>query len=93
MNRVKPPYRFKSPYWTHDLSGKRNIKYRYGLLNFGPNGGFEEISNSESNYYKSCTLDIESIAIDLLKILVDKKFKTKLKESFIEHVVTGRTII
>ena len=93
MNRVKPPYKFESPYWTHDPAGKQNDKYRFGLLSFGPNGGFKEVNNSESNYYKACTLDIESIATELLKILVNKKFKVISKESFLEYVVTGRTII
>lgn len=92
MSRVKPPYKFKSPYWTYDEIGKAGEKYRFGYLSFGPNGGFKKVSNSESNYYKACTLDIESIAIELLKILVDKKFKDRLEESCIEYVVTGRTI-
>lgn len=93
MNRVKPPYRFKSPYRKIDPAGKQGQKYRFGLLSFGPNGGFKEVSNSESNYYKACTLDIESIVTELLKILVNEKVKARFKESFIEYAVLGRTII
>lgn len=93
MNRVKPPYKFKSPYWTHDPAGKQGLKYRFGFLSFGSNEGFKEVNNSESNYYKNCTLDIESIATELLKISVNEKVKARWKESFIEYAVLGRTII
>ena len=68
MNRVKPPYKFKSPYWTHDEAGKAGEKYRFGYLSFGPNGGFKKVSNSESNYYKACTLDLPGY----LNIVLDK---------------------
>ena len=61
MNRVKPPYKFRSPYWTNDELGKQGIKYCFGFLNFGSvgrKGGFEEIDNSEKSYYKNCTRNL-----------------------------------
>ena len=71
MNRVKPPYKFKSPYWTHDPAEKR-----FRILTFGPNGVFKEIGNSESNYYKACTLD--------LSIYKTTKMKEKIKQLRVE---------
>lgn len=81
MNRIKPPYKFKSPYWAHDPAGKQNDKYRFGLLSFGPNGGFKEVNNSESNYYKNCTLCLPNY-MDKVLDLYKEEYK-KLKERII----------
>lgn len=64
---VKPPYKFKNPYWTHDPAGKQHEKYRFGILTFGPNGGFKEESNSELSYYEACTLDLSSYKTTKIK--------------------------
>jgi len=76
MSMVKPPYKFKNPYWTHDPAGKQHEKYRFGILSFGSNGGFKEISNSESSYYEDCTLD--------LSIYKTTKMKEKIKQLRVE---------
>lgn len=62
MNRVKPPYKFKSPYWIYNPAEKR-----FRILTFGPNGVFKEIGNSESSYYKACTLDLSSYKTTKIK--------------------------
>lgn len=59
MNRVKPPYKFKSPYWTHDEIGKAGEKYRFEIVDFSKCPiKVKKYGNSELNYYKACTLDL-----------------------------------
>ena len=87
MNRVKPPFKFKSPYWTHAPAGKRNDKYRFGFMSFGPNGGFKEISNSESSYYKACTLNLPSYMAKVLD-LYREEYK-KFNEEFERKLIYG----
>ena len=91
MHTVKPPYKFRSPYWTNDELGKQGIKYRFEIIDSRKDTA-EIVA-----YYKNCIGDVSNTdlykAENSLEMLIDKKFESKLKESFESMLITGRSEI
>lgn len=91
MNTVKPPFKFKSPYWTNDELSKQGIRCRFEITEFP-----KDIASIVA-YYKNCIRDVSNPdlykAENLLEMLIDKKFESKLKESSESMLITGRSEI